>query len=62
MIYSILVLVFAGISFACHAFALVLLIKKPKLRKNFGDVLILLFALGLLYDIHWLTLNSSVKK
>lgn len=62
MISSEVFLAFAGISFLCHAIALVLLIKRPKLRKNFKDVIIGLCVLGIVYDIHWLTLSGTVQR
>lgn len=62
MISAVVFLVFAGISFFCHLIALVLLIKRPKLRKNFKDVTLVLCTLGMVYDIHWLTLSDTIQK
>ena len=62
MIYSQVVLPFAGLSFVSHIIVLGLLIKQPKLRKQFGDVIVVLCVLGLMYDVHWLTLSDTVRE
>ena len=60
MIFDLLALALASISVLAYLMFLLLLIKVKKTRKGFADSLICLNIVGILFHLHWMTVQKQV--